>query len=92
MKTFMLVGAAILTILRVFSYIILAYPPSLRYEGNPYVQPAGIDYSLSSPLNADGSNFPCKGYQTDLGNEAGSSVATWVVGNSYNFTLIGGAT
>jgi len=23
------------------------------------------DFSMTSPLNADGSNFPCKGYQND---------------------------
>ena len=28
-------------------------------------QPANADFSMTSPLNQDGSNFPCKGYQND---------------------------
>ena len=68
------------------------HPTALRYEGNPHVPSAEIDYSLTSPLESDGSNFPCKGYQNDLGSEAGTSVVTWEAGGSYNFTLLGSAT
>lgn len=28
-------------------------------------QPADADFSMTSPLEPDGSNFPCKGYQND---------------------------
>lgn len=28
-------------------------------------QPADADFSMTNPLNQDGSNFPCKGYQSD---------------------------
>ncbi len=75
-----------------YGHMLLMYPLALRYEGNPYVPSAEIDYSLTNPLDGDGSNFPCKGYQSDLGSKAGTSVATWDVGGSYNFTLLGSAT
>jgi hypothetical protein len=71
--------------------MLLSYPPAFRYEGNPNVPTGSIDYSLTSPLNADGSNFPCKGYQSDLGSAAGASVATWSAGGTYNFTIGGSA-
>ena len=73
------------------AHMLLSYPPAFRYEGNPNVPQGSIDYSLTSPLEADGSNFPCKGYQSDLGSAAGASVVTWVTGGTYNFTLGGSA-
>lgn len=90
MKSFTFLAQALALIPSAYSHMILSYPPSLHYRGNPYA--ADIDYSLTSPLNADGSNFPCKGYQSDLGSKAGTSVATWAVGGTYNFTLAGSAT
>ncbi|KAK3699181.1 hypothetical protein LTR37_016542 [Vermiconidia calcicola] len=48
-----------------------------------------IDYSMTEPLNADGSNFPCKGYQND---GPMPPVATYTAGSIYNITLEGSAT
>ncbi|EED22716.1 conserved hypothetical protein [Talaromyces stipitatus ATCC 10500] len=46
------------------------------------------DYSYTNPLDASGSNFPCKGYQ----NDAFKSVATYVAGSQYDMSLTGTAT
>ena len=70
----------------------LLWPIPFRAAYNPYAVQSTIDYSMTSPLNADGSNFPCKGYQSDLGTTAGTSVVTWKAGGAYNFTVQGGAT
>ncbi|QUC23488.1 uncharacterized protein UV8b_07729 [Ustilaginoidea virens] len=67
----------------------MAYPPPLRSKHNPHS--AAVDYSMSSPLLADGSNFPCKGYQADLGSPAGRPTAAWSPGGTYNLTLEGTA-
>ena len=92
MNSFIFLTAALGFQSLVSAHMLLSYPPAFRYEGNPNVPQNLIDYSLTSPLNADGSNFPCKGYQSDLGSAAGTSVATWSVGGTYNFTLGGSAT
>jgi hypothetical protein len=42
-------------------------------------QPPDADFSMTSPLNEDGSNFPCKGYQ----NDALSPTATLKAGGSF---------
>jgi hypothetical protein len=70
----------------------LLWPIPFRAAYNPYAVQSTIDYSMTSPLNADGSNFPCKGYQSDMGTTAGTSVVTWNAGGAYNFTVQGGAT
>ena len=72
----------------------LGWPYPFRDKANPNSPQAQIDYSMTSPLNADGSNFPCKGYQVDMDDPsgAGKSIVTWNAGGSYNFSLIGGAT
>jgi hypothetical protein len=69
----------------------LIYPPGLRNKINPNVPSGSVDYSMTTPLKADGSDFPCKGYQSDLGSAAGASVATFAAGGAYNFSLDGGA-
>lgn len=72
------------------AHMSMIYPAALKSKNNPH---AGydIDYSITSPLSADGSNFPCKGYLSLLGTPQGKSVATWNAGGSYNFTIAGGA-
>ncbi|KAF7542337.1 hypothetical protein G7Z17_g11662 [Cylindrodendrum hubeiense] len=49
------------------------------------------DYSMTSPLNADGSNFPCKGYHNLLGTPAGHVTATYAAGSSQKITIAGDA-
>jgi hypothetical protein len=66
-------------------------PPPLRSKHNPNTGFDGVDYSMTSPLATDGSNFPCKGFLTLLGTPKGKPVATWTAGQSYSFTIAGGA-
>lgn len=67
----------------------MTYPPPFRSKANPHA--TEIEYSMTSPLNADGSNFPCKGFLSDLNGPGGAVTAEWTAGNSYHFTLQGGA-
>ena len=78
----------------VTAHMKLQWPYPFRDQANPNVQQAKIDYSMTSPLNSDGSNFPCKGYQVDMddSNGAGKSIVTWDAGAAYNFSVTGGAT
>ena len=65
------------------------WPYALHSKYNPRNDFSIIDYSMTSPLNADGTNFPCKGYQNDRPFQ---SVATYTAGSSYNISLAGSAT
>lgn len=47
------------------------------------------DYSMTTPLNGDGSNFPCKGY---LGASSKHVTASFTAGQTGNFSLMGSAT
>ena len=69
----------------------LIYPPPLKSKSNPNTPPANIDYSMTSPLKTDGSDFPCKGYLTLLNTPQGQAIASWSAGGRYNFTVSGGA-
>ncbi|KAF4457216.1 hypothetical protein F53441_780 [Fusarium austroafricanum] len=68
----------------------MTYPPPFKSKSNPN-SGWDIDYSMTSPLNGDGSNFPCKGYQSLLGTPAGAPTVTWQAGNSYSISITGGA-
>ncbi|KAJ4381354.1 hypothetical protein N0V86_003703 [Didymella sp. IMI 355093] len=48
-----------------------------------------LDYNYLSPLNADGSNFPCKGYHLDTPLNV---VATYEAGSKHTMKLRGSAT
>ena len=65
----------------------LHIPSPMESKYDPYVNPADIDYSYTSPLNSDGSNFPCKGYQTNQE----PTVATYTAGQSYFVNITGTA-
>ncbi len=65
----------------------LLWPYPFRSTHNPQRTDL-VDYSMTNPLFADGSNFPCKGYQHD----DGPSVLTYTAGQTYNITLDGSAT
>ncbi|KAH8778401.1 hypothetical protein F5883DRAFT_541775 [Diaporthe sp. PMI_573] len=69
----------------------LSYPPPLNSKYNPFANSGTIDYSYTAPLAADGSDYPCKGYQSDLGTPAGQSTATFAAGAQGNITVVGGA-
>ncbi|KAJ2976937.1 hypothetical protein NQ176_g4652 [Zarea fungicola] len=68
----------------------MSWPPPFRSEYNPYT--TDIDYSMTSPLDANGDNYPCKGYQSLLDTPQGQSVVTWQPGQTYNMTIVGSAT
>ncbi|KAK3328163.1 hypothetical protein B0T19DRAFT_400950 [Cercophora scortea] len=72
------------------AHMLLSSPPALRYKDNPYAG-SNTDYSLTSPLHPDGSDFPCKGSLTLLGTPQAQSVASWTAGQSYSMTISGGA-
>ncbi|KAK0706341.1 hypothetical protein B0T26DRAFT_655767 [Lasiosphaeria miniovina] len=67
----------------------MQFPAPLRSKYNPNA--VNIDYSMTAPLSGDGSNYPCKGYLSDIGSAAGKSTATFAPGGTYNFTIVGGA-
>ncbi|KAL1405796.1 hypothetical protein Q8F55_007472 [Vanrija albida] len=46
---------------------------------------------MTSPLEASGANYPCKGYLGDLSGPGGASVASFAQGGKYNFTVQGTA-
>ncbi|GAA5980796.1 hypothetical protein JCM10908_003871 [Rhodotorula pacifica] len=71
----------------------LQYPPPIRSKYDPQTVEADIDYSMSSPLLADGSNYPCKGYNTPGAYEALKPVATLNAGSLFKVQFAaGGAT
>jgi hypothetical protein len=59
-------------------------PPRSQYDPTNPVEI--IDYNLKSPLNADGSNFPCHGYQND---RPIVTKATYQAGSQYTMTIAG---
>jgi uncharacterized membrane protein YgcG len=69
----------------------MTYPPPFKSKSNPHANPNQVDYSMTSPLKTDGSDFPCKGYLSLLNTPDGKPVASWTAGQTYNFTISGGA-
>ncbi|KAI6244632.1 hypothetical protein HI914_07366 [Erysiphe necator] len=69
------------------------YPAPFRSRYNPHIAAGTADFSMTSPLKSDGSDFPCKGYHRDMKDTAGAGapVATWNAGSTYNYTIVGGA-
>lgn len=67
----------------------MSWPYPINSNLDPTVDYSLKDYSYTSPLNGDGSNFPCKGYQTQTPYV---SKATYLAGQTYNLTLAGSAT
>jgi len=72
----------------IFAHMQMSNPSPLRDpHANRPNEPK--DYNILNPLNADGSNFACKGYQW---NTPWTPVATYEAGGTYNMSVIGGAT
>lgn len=67
----------------------MSWPYPIRSKYNLANSYEDIDYSMTSPLNADGSNFPCKGYQNDRPMQ---TTISYTAGSTYNMTLAGSAT
>ncbi|TQS33279.1 hypothetical protein Golomagni_06386, partial [Golovinomyces magnicellulatus] len=68
----------------------MKFPPPFRSKFNKFT--TDVDYSMTSPLSASGSDFPCKGYHKLYDTPQGASVATFQPGGSYTFSLVGSAT
>lgn len=72
------------------AHIEMVNPYAIRSKNNPANTANGLaDYNMKSPLLADGSNFPCKGYQND---RPIAPVATYSAGSNYTLQLEGSAT
>ncbi|KAK2033382.1 extracellular protein [Colletotrichum zoysiae] len=85
-----IVSALVLLASQATAHMAITYPPPLRSKENPY-SGNDIDYSITSPLSASGSDFPCKGTLNLLGTPEAAPVATWQAGQTYNMTIAGGA-
>lgn len=73
------------------AHMMLSYPAPFNSKYNQFADSGKIDYSYTAPLAADGSDYPCKGYQSDLGTSAGQPTASFAVGGQGNITVVGGA-
>ncbi|WYZ37569.1 hypothetical protein EsH8_II_001075 [Colletotrichum jinshuiense] len=85
-----LITSLVLLASQVSAHMAITYPPPLRSKENRF-SGYDIDYSITSPLSASGSDFPCKGTLNLLGSDKASPVATWQAGQTYNMTIAGGA-
>lgn len=88
MKTSHVLGACLSMAACVVAHMEMKDPPPFRSTFNPNTGD-DIDYDMISPLNSDGSDFPCKGYAKLLGTKKGKPVATWSPGGTYSFTITG---
>jgi hypothetical protein len=78
-----IVLTALLAAPGVFGHMQMSYPYPFNSSYNPKNDYTNIDYSVTSPLFADGSNFPCKGYQTQIHGPGYPTVDTITAGESY---------
>ncbi|ROV97122.1 hypothetical protein VMCG_07517 [Cytospora schulzeri] len=69
----------------------MKFPPPFNSKYNPYNDWSNIDYSMTSPLLQDGSNYPCKGYHSLLGTPAGRPTTSFEVGSAASINVVGGA-
>lgn len=69
----------------------MQFPAPFRSNFNQFAQ-KGTDAAsnMNAPLKADGSDFPCKGFQSDLGTPAGQPTASFAVGGQGNITIADG--
>jgi hypothetical protein len=76
----------LLNIQQVIAHMEMLTPFPMRSQYDPAVSVANKDYNLKAPLNADGSNFPCRGYQNE---RPIASKATYTAGSTYNMQIAG---
>lgn len=74
----------------VHGHMEMSFPPPFRSKFNKLADAGKVDYSMTAPLSG-AAQFPCKGYQSDIGTPGGASVVTWNAGDKTNFTIVGGA-
>ncbi|KAM0752981.1 hypothetical protein T439DRAFT_378733 [Meredithblackwellia eburnea MCA 4105] len=83
---------ALITAHHAAAHIELLFPPPINSKFDPQTPSGQIDFSMTSPLNPDGSNYPCKGYNTAANIANLNSVATLTAGSPFNVTMTGSAT
>ncbi|KLJ05434.1 DNA-directed RNA polymerase [Blastomyces silverae] len=71
-----------------FAHMEMRQPYPFRSKFNPKNGPGDIDYSNTSPLAANGGDFPCKGYHQDPRT---GSTATYNAGGTYTMDITGSA-
>lgn len=64
----------------------MSWPIPFRSKFDSRLRSAQIDYNMMAPLSADGSDFPCKGYEYDTIQGA---TADYTRGQTYNMTFAG---
>ncbi|GAA5949902.1 hypothetical protein JCM3765_007732 [Sporobolomyces pararoseus] len=72
------------------AHVELLFPPPINSKYDPQTIEANIDYSMTSPLNQDGSNFPCKGYNTAEAYKTLKPVATLKAGQDFEIEFAPG--
>lgn len=88
------VAFALSSALAVQGHVALTFPPPFNAAYNPSTPQANVDYSITSPLSSDGSNYPCKiagGGVLSPTDPGGESQVTWLQGEAANFTTGSGA-
>ncbi|GAA5965040.1 hypothetical protein JCM21900_006220 [Sporobolomyces salmonicolor] len=68
----------------------LQYPPPINSKYDPQTPEADIDYSMTSPLLPNGSNYPCKGYNTPEAYSTLKPVATLKAGTDFEIEFAPG--
>ncbi|GAA6064109.1 hypothetical protein JCM10212_002486 [Sporobolomyces blumeae] len=68
----------------------LLYPLPINSKYDPQTLEANKDYSMTSPLLADGSNFPCKGYNTPEAYKTLEPTATLEAGQEFTIQFAPG--
>lgn len=86
-----LTALCLATPLLVSAHIEMVFPLPIRSKFDPQTIEANKDYSMTAPLFADGSNYPCKGYNTAAAIGSLSSTATLKAGSSLTVKLAGTA-
>jgi len=72
------------------AHIEMKNPPPLRSSFNPQYKDGPIQDTYTNPLNKDGSDFPCKGFHTDVPSMS-HAVATINAGSNFTVDLAGSA-
>ncbi|KAK4049771.1 hypothetical protein OIO90_005352 [Microbotryomycetes sp. JL221] len=74
------------------AHVELVFPPAIKSTHDPQTVEGDKDYSMTSPLEADGSNYPAKGYATKENFDKLKPVATLVAGEEFTWKTAGTAT
>jgi hypothetical protein len=88
MRSFILAFVAILAV-PVMGHTQMIDPAPFRSPSNKNAPQAQYDYSMTSPLKQDGSDFPCKGYHSDFGTPGGAPTSTYAPGGKYSVSVAG---